>query len=281
VDAIADTSIVIRDALLKDYHVRSDVFLPPCVSVERFHPRRIGKNHEIWSFLSKLSGLSVPEIQRFKIITEISRTDTTKRKNVLIDAFSRVHRDNPDTFLIVAIDENEESLASTLKSQIEAAGIASHTAAIGNEWNRLPDIYAVTDVYCTPSIMEGFGMSAQEAAATRVPVVSSSLVPYVTEYLLGVDAEKISYRSDTGSRRLLERGVGAIVVQPDDAAGFALALEMLIENDALRIRMGKVAYSITIPYFTWDAMVDIFLKAITAEIDGEPPRDTKKLRLAV
>ena len=284
VDAIADTSITIREALSVDYKTQSSVFLPPCVSVERFRPRKIDNNHEIWSFLSHVSGLSIPEIQRCKIITEISRTDTTKRKNVLIDAFARVHKDHPDTFLIVAIDNNEVALSRELTNQMKRLGIDTHTAAIGNEWDRMPFIYAVTDIYCTPSIMEGFGMSAQEAAATRVPVVSSSLVPFVSEYLLGADEEKVTYRTDAGKEQVLTVGAGAVTVEPDDVAGFEIALKTLIENDALRKRMGKTAYNITVPYFTWDAMVEIFLNAIAPEtpIDNdEPPRDTKKMPIAV
>ena len=56
---------------------------------------------------------------------------------------------------------------------------------LGSVWEQLPCLYAVAAVYCTPSVMEGFGMSAQEAAATSKPVVSSDLVPYTREYLLG------------------------------------------------------------------------------------------------
>jgi hypothetical protein len=92
----------------------------------------------------------------------------------------------------------------------------------------LPTLYAVTDVYCTPSVMEGFGMSAQEAAATGIPVVASHLVPFVTEYLLG-----------EGDTQPVKRGKGAVVVRAGDVDGFAYALEMLLTNDELRQEMGK------------------------------------------
>ena len=84
-------------------------------------------------------------------------------------------------------------------------------------------------------------MSAQEAAATAVPIVGSHLVPFVSEYLLGK---------------------GAIVVQADDVDGFAAALELLLTDDDLRREMGTNAHHITIPYFTWSHRVAAFLDQI-------------------
>ena len=37
----------------------------------------------------------------------------------------------------------------------------------------------------------------------------------------------------------------------DDVDGFAHALTTLLDDDALRERMGRKALEITIPYFTW------------------------------
>jgi mannosylfructose-phosphate synthase len=261
-DLVADTSTAVREALLCDYQTKSAIFLPPCVQTDRFSPVTIGDNHEIWSFLSGASSVSPEEIRRCAIVSEISRTDTTKRKNILIDAFARVHKEHPDTFLVVAIDRNEKKLSDELLAMIDRAGIATHTAVIGNEWDRMPFIYAVSDVYCSPSIMEGFGMSAQEAAATGVPVVGSTLIPFVMEYLLGDMSVPAAYTDDSGAAQTMVQGEGAVAVRPDDPAGFAAALRMLIENKALREKMGRAAYQITIPYFTWDTMVNTFFETL-------------------
>ncbi len=262
VDLVADTSSAVREALWMDYQRKSDIFLPPCVQTDRFMPRKVQSDHEIWTFLSDASGLPADEIRQCAIVSEISRTDTTKRKSILIEAFSRVYRENPNTFLIVAIDENEKELSDELRQMIERRGIASHTAVIGNEWDRLPYIYAASSVYCSPSIMEGFGMSVQEAAAVSVPVVGSTLIPFVEEYLVGENPEEIPYVDDFGKEKTLARGRGAVAVTPDDAAGFAAALKMLVSQESLRNEMGRAAYEITIPYFTWDTMVASFLRKL-------------------
>jgi glycosyltransferase involved in cell wall biosynthesis len=41
--------------------------------------------------------------------------------------------------------------------------------------------------------------------------------------------------------------------------GFACALEMLLLDDGLREEMGRNAYRITVPYFTWPKRVTAFL----------------------
>jgi glycosyltransferase involved in cell wall biosynthesis len=126
-------------------------------------------------------------------------------------------------------------------------------------------VYAVTDVYCTPSIMEGFGMSAQEAAATGVPIVASDRVPFATEYLLGKSPDEIFLE---GSDRPLKVGEGAVVVPADHVEGFADALGMLL-SDERRKAMGKRALELTVPAFTWQKRVSDFLDAL--ELEGSRP----------
>ena len=103
-------------------------------------------------------------------------------------------------------------------------------------------------------------MSAQEAAATRVPIVASNLVPFVEEYLLGESIEEIWF--DGNAPNSIKKGCGSIVVQADDVPGFAFALEALLSNDTLRRQMGENAYNATIPYFTWANMVTVFLEVL-------------------
>jgi glycosyltransferase involved in cell wall biosynthesis len=266
-DGVAATSSAVRRALEEDYGYREAIlFLPPCVDTERFYPREVPDEHEVWSFLSQRSGggsgaaLSPEEVRECKIVTEISRTDTTKRKNVLIEAFAIVQQRVPNSLLVISIDDSKQRLAKELKGLIHTLPpqVRKHIAIVGSVWDVLPTLYAVTDVYCTPSVMEGFGMSAQEAAATGVPVVASHLVPFVTEYLLGEEVDIIDFKDN----QPVKRGRGAVVVQADDVDGFARALGMLLTDADLRAEMGRNAYRITVPYFTWQNRVPAFLNEI-------------------
>lgn len=266
-DGIVATSSIIEQALKEDYCcARDPLFLPPCVDTERYHPREVSEDDEIWNFLSQRSGLSAEEVRDSKIVTEISRTDTTKRKDVLIRAFAQARERVPDSLLVVSIDESEEGLAGELKQLSRDLGLRNHVAVVGYVWDELPIIYAVTDIYCTPSVMEGFGMSAQEAAATGVPVVASHLVPFVTEHLLGSEVVE----APVGEGRVpLRLGEGAVVVQADQVEGFARALSILLTDDELWREMGQKAYRATIPTFTWDRQVPRFLQEIG--VSSTPP----------
>ena len=100
-------------------------------------------------------------------------------------------------------------------------------------------------------------MSVQEAAATAVPVVTSDLVPFVVEYLVGDNAKQLDDHSSCCTI-----GEGAIVVAADDTSGFAQALQHLLTHEELRRDMGQRAYDITVPYFTWQDMTKRFLHRI-------------------
>jgi glycosyltransferase involved in cell wall biosynthesis len=256
VDYVASTSPLISESLRQDYSYQGPtLWLPPCVSTLRYHPHPVPPNAPVWSMLSQASGLPVDEIQQMKIITEISRTDTTKRKDILLRAFAQLRKSHPDTFLVITINNNNHPTGAELMQLMSDLNIRQNTAVLGSVWDHLPDIYALSHIYCTPSIMEGFGMSAQEAAATGLPVVSSSLVPFAVQYLYG--GAELSVPDP------IAVGQGAVIVQPDDVEGFAQALDLLLSDERMRQVMGRKAYQITIPQFTWPNMVEQFLKSLS------------------
>lgn len=259
IDYVAATSSIIRSSAIADYGFENKVlWLPPCVNQKRYFPRQVEDSDPVWSLLSDLTNLPEEEIRNKKIITEISRTDETKQKDILIKSFARVLKDHPESLLVITIDDTNAKLSEKLKNLIIDSGISHATAAVGSIWDTLPVLYAISDIYCTPSIMEGFGMAVQEAAATKVPVVASDLVPFVTEYLATKKQQKLTLES--GTQVVL--GDAAIIVPPGDVEGFAFALDMLLSDENLRQEMGNHAYQAAIPYFTWDHIVRDFDKEL-------------------
>jgi len=260
-DGIGATSAMIRDMLLEDYDYKGPIYwLPPCIDTSYFYPRRVSDQDEIWKFLGSKVGLKPEQVRARKIVTEVSRTVANKRKDVLIRAFARAHQAYPDTLLVVSIDEREAELSQQLRKLIQDEDVQAHTIVVGSIWDILPKLYAVTDIFCTPSVVEGFGMTAQEAAATKVPVVASDGVPFATEYLLGESVNEVMQADP--EKDALKIGEGAIVVAADDVEGFAGALRLLLEDNELRQNMGERAYQITIPAFTWERVVRDFMDQI-------------------
>jgi glycosyltransferase involved in cell wall biosynthesis len=251
-DGAVATSTAIRETFLDDYGYTAKYFLPPCVDVQRYRPRAGAACDGIFEFLAAHSTRTASELRTRRIVTEISRTDRTKRKDVLIRAFAHVHEQVRGAFLIVALDPRAGAVYDETMGLIHGLHLDNDVAVLGSVWEQLPCLYAVSAVYCTPSVMEGFGMSAQEAAATGTPVIASDLVPFATEHLLGSRPTRIHFDGLADPQRVLLEGDGAIVVPADDVEGFASALRMLLDDDQLRAEMGERALHITVPYFTWE-----------------------------
>jgi mannosylfructose-phosphate synthase len=251
-DGAVATSTAISNTFVNDYGYPAKYFLPPCVDVDRYRPRPNGECEDIWEFLAGRSSLTAEELRTRRIVSEISRTDHTKRKDVLIRAFAHAREQVGGLFLAIALDQRAGAPYDEAMSLIRDLHLERDVAVLGSVWDQLPCLYGISSVYCTPSVMEGFGMSAQEAAATGKPVIASNLVPFATEYLLGSRPARVPVDGFNDPQRVLLVGEGAIVVPADDTAGFAQALTMVLSDDQLRTDMGARALHITVPYFTWE-----------------------------
>lgn len=269
VSLVGATSEAMRRTLAEAHGVTEALFLPPCIDEERFNRERAKGDPAALGLLAEATGLSEEAIRDSTIITEVSRTDRTKRKDVLLEAFARVHRRHPEALLAVTIDPEAGELYRELTALISERGLSGRVASLGSIWEYLPSLYGMTAVYCTPSIMEGFGMSIQEAAACGAPAVASRRVPFAVEYLKG---SEVVTRPLSEGEQTIEIGEGAIVVPADSVVATAEALELLLTDESLRARMGEQAHSITIPRFTWEKVTRSFLAEAGIEIPeaGEP-----------
>lgn len=256
IDAVAPTSPRMLATLRADYGHETRLYLPPCVQTERFFPRDVGPDDPLWKILSLHSGQAKEQVRKCRIIAEISRTEVHKRKNILIEAFAKVHSRFPDTLLVVSVVGTEQKLRTELTELARRLGVEKSIAMVGTIWEHLPSLYAATYVYCTPSVLEDFGMAVQEAAASRTAIVAGDRVTFATEYLLGPRAKPAA----DGRLRI---GSGAIVVRSDDVDAFAQGLSFVLENPDLRDSLADHAYRTTIPRFTWESTVLTILNELS------------------
>jgi glycosyltransferase involved in cell wall biosynthesis len=109
----------------------------------------------------------------------------------------------------------------------------------------LPQLYKASDVYVLPSITRGenFGMSALEAMACGTPVVASNL---------------------PGVRELVTDECG-IKVEPKDSKGMADAINLLLAEKSLRLKMGAMG-SKNAKNYSWShiarTVLDIYEKLL-------------------
>ena len=112
--------------------------------------------------------------------------------------------------------------------------------------------FASADIFCAPNTgQESFGIVLLEAMAAGLPVVASDIHGY---------------------KRVVQRNVSGLLVEPRDPDALAAALERLICQPALRVRLGE-AGSRRAPEFDWSH--------VTAQLVGVYDEVIQRRRSAV
>jgi phosphatidylinositol alpha-mannosyltransferase len=97
-----------------------------------------------------------------------------------------------------------------------------------------PRFYADADVYACPTSIASFGITLLEAAACATPIVCSDI---------------------RGFDEVVQHEREALMVRPGDAAAFAEGLARLLDDDALRARLGTAGRERALQY-DWDRVAD-------------------------
>ncbi len=253
-DAVASTSGDITMHLAKNYDRPPELFLPPCIDTDMIRPiDDISGCSGIYDFLRDTDPKTGSKARGRRCILEMSRTDRTKRKDIVLKAFAAALKDDPNLLLLLRINQKAKDIFPELDALANSLGIREDVVYVG----MVPDdlmsqLYAISTVYLSPSEMEGFGMSVQEAAACRKPTISSSLIPFAVEFL-AKEGEDETITTSEGSVKV-RWGKGGVIVPAGNTEGFAYALKALLNDKDRRNRIARTAYDITIPHFTWDNM---------------------------
>jgi len=148
------------------------------------------------------------------VIGTLSRLVEGKGLDDLVRAFAKVHARCENTVLVIGGDGE---LRSILEYQVQRAGIAEAVRFIG--WQE--DVAAALscfDVFCLPTLREGFGYVFLEAQAMGVAVVGTRIEP-LTE--------------------TMEDNETALLVRPRDDEELAAALERCVRDGELRARLAR------------------------------------------
>ena len=148
------------------------------------------------------------------VILYAGRLRTRKAVGVLVEAFAQLLEGAQARLVVAGDGEHRE----TLEARVEALGIGGSVRFLGAVPR--PEMlrwYGTADVFCLPSLYEGFPLAILEAMAAGLPVVSTTV---------------------SGIPEAVEHGVTGLLVPPEDASGLAAALGALVADPELRRSMG-------------------------------------------
>lgn len=152
-----------------------------------------------------------------KWIVAAGRLVAVKRYDLLLRAFTRVAERHPDWGLRIY---GRGTLRDGLQRQIDALGLTGRAHLMGLV-HPLDEEWAKGSVAACTSRVEAFGMTIVEAMRCGLPVVST--------------------RCPHGPAEIIADGEDGLLVPVDDTAALADGLLRLVEDDALRRRMGRAA----------------------------------------
>jgi len=182
----ASTSTEIAERLRSHYRVEAEqiFYFPPCIDRSVFKRYSAQECESTWQYLSDISGVALDTLKNSKILFETSRMDHTKRKDLLLDAFSRICDDFNNVYLFIG-GGPENDVFRDLKKQLDddtkLRGKAFLTGFIPEQ--NIGPLFSMASIYVSASEMEGFGMSVSQAAAAHTSVICSDLVPFAVQYV--------------------------------------------------------------------------------------------------
>ncbi len=243
VGMVVETSMEIGDAAFWENRPRNfpTTRFVPGFDPKRFYPRTSVNEDDVRGlfddFVARgvvpqdVVGKLLDKPQKYNIVVEASRMDTTKRKRLAIESFSHIPASlRQSTYLfmtgIAGDDKDTKQIYAGLEAALGEFGISDRAFLVGRvkpehmgALEGLPhgnaqDKFRLAS-FITTSRMEGWGMAAQEAVRGGLALVASQYTPLGT-FLL--------YEAD-----------GVLRVEDDTPDGYARALQLLLmDTDGAR-----------------------------------------------
>lgn len=163
-----------------------------------------------------------------KIVVSSSRLTPKNGLDYLIKAVADV----PNVKLVIIGDgEQRESLESLINT-LEIGGRVSLLGYL--EHSKLPDYLNAADVFCRPSINEGFGISFIESMACRIPTIGTGV---------------------GGITDIIVDGKNGMLVPPGDVAALTKALKIVLRDKDFRRGIAEQGLKTVKEKFTWEVVL--------------------------
>ncbi|OUS00100.1 N-acetyl-alpha-D-glucosaminyl L-malate synthase BshA [Flavobacteriales bacterium 33_180_T64] len=157
-DAVTSVSQSLKDDTLRLFDIKKDInVVPNFIDLEKYTPK--------FTDCQRVMMATDEE----KIITHISNFREVKQIPDVINVFYKIQQDIPAKLMMVG-EGPERKPAEQLCKEL---GISDKVVFFGNS-NEIDKILCFSDLFLLPSLTESFGLSALEAMASGVPVISSN-----------------------------------------------------------------------------------------------------------
>lgn len=166
-----------------------------------------------------------------RIVAAVGRLSPEKGFDTLIAAAPLLMSGAPNIYLVLA-GEGPERVR--LEEQARGSGVGDRICLPGY-YQDIPGLLGASEVIAVPSVVEGQGMVALEAMAACRPAVASRV---------------------GGLVETVRNGETGILVPPSDPSALARALGGLLEDEAMRHRMGTAGRSLVEREYTAERMVE-------------------------
>jgi N-acetyl-alpha-D-glucosaminyl L-malate synthase BshA len=158
-DGITAVSKNLREETYKHFKIEKDIHvIPNFVDTSKF--RQTDKEH--------FKKMLAPNGER--ILAHVSNFRKVKRVEDVIRIFEKVHQKIPSKLLMIGDGPERQSAEELCK----VLGICNDIRFLGKQ-EQMDEILSITDLFLLPSQYESFGLSALEAMACGVPVISTNV----------------------------------------------------------------------------------------------------------
>ena len=218
---IITVSHFLKEELMKRYFVRKDRIqvIYNGVDSERFNPNLNSNN------IKKLY-----KLENCPVVLYLGRLAPYKGVQFLIKAIPKVLRELPGAKFLISGAMRYD--IADLRRLIKSLNIKDSVVFTGYISDRVvPELYAACDVFCYPSLWEGFGLTPAEAQACGKPVVAFN---------------------NCALPEVVENGRTGLLVEPRNVNALAEALVTLLQDEWRRTYMGLNARERVLRLFSWD-----------------------------
>jgi glycosyltransferase involved in cell wall biosynthesis len=142
------------------------------------------------------------------------RFSKVKNMDLLLVAFADIHRDYPQTRLVLA---GKGELGPALLEQANRLGINQAVIWTGFS-SDVPRLLSALDIYIQPSANEGLSLSVLEAMAAEKPVIVTSV---------------------GSAEEIIQNGYNGLLIPPGSIAMISALLKLLLDGPEMRYRLAK------------------------------------------